>query len=83
MVLCEMRLLRLFRSAKDILPSGQAAQDQAERLLAEAFRSLGVLCARTAELLEAQRLARNGYGAQGRFLERLEQPDSPNPPSGH
>jgi hypothetical protein len=77
-----MRLLRLFRSAKDILPSGQAAQDQAERLLAEAFRSLGVLCARTAELLEAQRLARSGYGAQGKFLERLEPPGPPERPTG-
>jgi hypothetical protein len=75
-----MRFLRLLRSAKDILPTSQAAQDQAERLLAEAFRSLGTLCARTAELLEAQRLARSGYGAQGKFLERLEQPRSPAGP---
>jgi len=70
-----MRFLRLLRSAKDILPTSQAA-----RLLAEAFRSLGTLCARTAELLEAQRLARSGYGAQGKFLERLEQPRSPAGP---
>ena len=76
-----MRFLRLLRSAKDILPTSQAAQDQAERLLAEAFRSLGTLCARTAELLEAQRLARSGYGAQGKFLERLEPPSSPPGPS--
>jgi hypothetical protein len=77
-----MRLLRLFRSAKDILPSGQTAQDQAERLLAEAFRSLGVLCARTADLLEAQRLSRGGYGGQGKFLERLEHPETPTRPAG-
>ncbi len=77
-----MRFLRLLRSAKDILPSAPAAQDQAERLLAEAFRSLGVLCARAADLLESQRLARSGYGSQGKFLERLERPDSRPRPSG-
>jgi hypothetical protein len=75
-----MRFLRFLHSARDILPRGQLAQDQAERLLAEAFRSLGALCARTAELLDSQRLTRSGYGAQGKFLERLEQPGSP--PSG-
>jgi hypothetical protein len=72
-----MRLSRLFRAGKDILPKGQAAQDQAERLLAEAFRSLGSLCARMADVLEAQRLSRSGYGAQGKFLERLKAPDAP------
>ena len=76
-----MRLLRLFQTGRDILPKGQAAQDQAERLLAEAFRSLGTLCARMAEALEAQRLSRHGYGAQGKFLERLETPSSPAPSS--
>jgi hypothetical protein len=76
-----MRLLRLFRSAKDILPNGQAAQDRAERLLAEAFRSLGTVCARMADVLEAQRLSRHGYGAQDKFLERLEAPESPPRPS--
>jgi hypothetical protein len=72
-----MRLLRLFQAGRDILPKGQAAQEQAERLLAEAFRSLGTLCTRMAEALEAQRLSRSGYGAQGKFLERLEMPGSP------
>jgi hypothetical protein len=72
-----MRLLRLFRAGKDILPNGQAAQDQAERLLAEAFRSLGTLCGRMADVLEAQRLSRSGYGPQGKFLERLDTPGSP------
>lgn len=75
-----MRLMRLFRAGKDILPKGQAAQDQAERLLAEAFRSLGTLCARLADVLESQRLSRGGYGAQGKFLERLEAPSPPRPP---
>jgi hypothetical protein len=75
-----MRLSRLFRAGKDILPKGQAAQDRAERLLAEAFRSLGTLCARMADVLESQRLSRSGYGPQGKFLERLKTPDSPPRP---
>jgi hypothetical protein len=70
-----MRLRRLFR--KDILPVGQAAQDQMERLLADAFRSLGALFSRAAEVVEAQRLARSGYGGQGKFLERMDRPEAP------
>jgi len=75
-----MRLLRLFRAGRDILPVGPDAQDQVERLLAEAFRTLGAVCTRAAELVEAQRLSRSGYGAQGKFLERLDRP--PEPPPG-
>jgi hypothetical protein len=74
-----MRLPRLFRAGRDLVPIGQ---DRAERLLAEAFRSLGVLCGRLADVVEAQRLARSGYASQGKFLERLEPPggrDSANP----
>jgi hypothetical protein len=63
-----MRLPRLFPAKEDL--------DQAERLLVQAFRSLGVLCGRLADRVEAQRLARSGYASQGKFLERLE------PPSG-
>jgi len=73
-----MRFPRLFRSGKDILPVGQGAQEQMERLLAEAFRSLGALCTRAADLVEAQRLARQGYGDQGKFLERSEPPVPPH-----
>jgi hypothetical protein len=72
-----MRLPRLFRAGRDLVPLGQAAQDQAERLLAETFRMLGVLCARVADQVEAQRLARSGYGDQGKFLERLDRPVDP------
>ncbi len=75
-----MRLPRLFRAGKDIAPVGPDAQDQLERLLAEGFRALATVCARAAELLEAQRLARTGYGAQGRFLERLDSPPSSRRP---
>jgi hypothetical protein len=61
--------------------------ESAERLLVEAFRTLGSLCARMADLVEAQRLARSGYSGQGRFLERLDRtpprsPASPREPGG-
>ena len=72
-----MRFLRLFRSGKDINPVGPGAQDQMERLLADAFRSLGALFVRAAEAVEAQRLSRSGYGDQGKFLERSERPGQP------
>jgi hypothetical protein len=74
-----MRLPRLFRAGVNLVPVGRVAQDQAERLLADAFRSLGVLCGRVADLVEAQRLARSGYGDQDRFLERLDRPAAPPP----
>jgi len=66
-----MRLPRLLRAGKSLVPAGQA-QDQAERFLAEAFRSLGAFCSRMAERVESQRLRRSGYGTQGEFLERLD-----------
>ena len=75
-----MRLPRLFRAGKDIAPVGPDGQDQVERLLAEGFRALAALCARAAELLESQRLARTGYGAQGKFLQRLDSPNSSRRP---
>jgi hypothetical protein len=57
------------------------AQAQLERLVAESFRALGQLFTKTAELIDAQRLERRGYGQQDRFLERIDskQPESPKP----
>lgn len=49
-----------------------AAEDRTEKLLAEGFRLLGQFCAKMAELIEAQRLSRAGYGQQDKFLERLD-----------
>ena len=49
-----------------------AAQAQIEKLVAETFRALGQLFTKTAELIEAQRLERTGYGEQDQFLERTE-----------
>ena len=55
------------------------AQAQFERMVAESFRTLGQLFTRAAELIEAQRLQREGYGKQERFLERLDtRPETQN-----
>jgi hypothetical protein len=50
----------------------RGAEDRTEKLLAEGLRLLGQFCAKMADLIEAQRLARNGYGQQDKFLERLD-----------
>lgn len=57
-----------------------AHPDQAERLLAETFRTLGTLCTRLADMVESQRLTRAGYHEQGRFLERLDRGAHPSKP---
>jgi hypothetical protein len=48
------------------------AQAQLEKLVADSFRALGQLFTKTAELIDAQRLERTGYGQQDRFLERID-----------
>ncbi|HEY8208551.1 MAG TPA: hypothetical protein VIG99_13765 [Myxococcaceae bacterium] len=53
-----------------------AAQDRAERLLAESFRLLSQLFGKAADLIETQRLQRQGYEAQGKWLERLDSEES-------
>ena len=58
-------------------PSQELAQAQVEKLLAESLRVLGQLFTRTAELIEAQRLERRGYGTQDRFLERIPEEVEP------
>ncbi len=47
-------------------------QDQAEKMLADGLRALGQLCAKLADLVDAQRLERAGYAEQEKFLERLD-----------
>ena len=56
----------------------RARESEAEKLLAEGFRALGQVCARIADFLETQRLAKNGYEDQGKFLERLDGKDDPS-----
>jgi hypothetical protein len=62
----------LLRPVRERLLAPLGHADQAERLLAETFRTLGSLCTRLADMVEAQRLTRAGYDRQGRFLERLD-----------
>ncbi len=65
-----MKFPLLFRRFEAI--STNAAQDRAEKFLAESLRLLGQFCAKMADAVEAQRLARAGYSQQGEFLERTE-----------
>ncbi len=48
------------------------AQAEMERRVAEGLRVLGRLFTRAAELVDAQRLSKKGYGDQEVFLERLD-----------
>ncbi len=70
----------LLRPVRERLLAPLGHPDQAERLLVETFRTLGTLCTRLADLVEAQRLSRAGYHEQGRFLERLDRAASPPKP---
>ena len=47
-------------------------EDRIEKLLAESLRLLSQLCAKMADLIESERLARAGFGRQDKFLERLD-----------
>ena len=67
-----MKFPSLLRPMRDRLLAPLGHADQAERLLAETFRTLGALCTRLADMVESQRLTRAGYRGQGRFLERLD-----------
>lgn len=49
-----------------------AAQDRAERLVVESFRLLSQLCSKVADLIETQRLQRQGFEPQGKWLERVD-----------
>jgi ribose 1,5-bisphosphokinase PhnN len=68
-----MKLPSLFKMSG--LAKGAEAQDHAEKLLADSFRMLSQVCTKMAEYVEAQRLTRQGYETQGKFLERLEKKD--------
>jgi len=74
-----MKFPSLLEPMRQRLAARLAPADQAERVLAETFRTLGALCTRLADLVESQRLARAGYRDQGRFLERLDPPPPPDP----
>lgn len=72
-----MKLPLLFR--RDRTLSKADAQDQAEKLLAESLRMFGQACAKVADLIEAQRLERQGYSEQNHFLRRTDAPPDEGP----
>ncbi len=72
-----MKLPLLFRD-RGSTTVVRAAEDRTEKLLAEGLRVLGQFCAKLADLIEAQRLARAGYGQQDKFLERLDYSEPQN-----
>lgn len=70
--------LPLFRRSQGNIQRAEA-QDRLEKLLVESLRVVGQTCARVADLLESQRLARQGY-AQGTFLRRMDLQQEPKAP---
>ena len=62
--------LPLRNRASTIVP--RAIEDRTEKLLAESLRLLSQFCAKMADLIESERLARAGFGRQDKFLERLD-----------
>ena len=68
MLLAPMKFSLFRRGPRAVEP--RRAGDDAEKLIAEGFRVLGQLCTRLADVLEAQRLEKQGYRDQGKFLER-------------
>jgi hypothetical protein len=67
-----MKLPLPFRRDRSILKRPDA-QDHVEKLLADSLRTLGQVCAKVADLIEAQRLQRQGYSQQNDFLRRVDQ----------
>jgi len=68
-----MKLPGLFRRERTTIDAA-GAQDHAERLLAESLRMLGQVCAKVADAIEAQRLARQGY-SHNIWLKRTDGQD--------
>jgi len=65
--------LRFFRR-ENSSPARREREEQLEKALAEGFRYLSQILAKSAEVIEARRLARGGYEKQEKFLERAESP---------
>jgi hypothetical protein len=63
--------LSFFRRAREDSDAARSErQSERERRLTQGLRALSGLLLKLADNLEAQRLARGGYDAQGKFLER-------------
>jgi hypothetical protein len=67
-----MKVPLLFRRDRSVLKRPDA-QDQMEKLIADSLRTLGQVCAKVADMIEAQRLERQGYSQQNDFLRRIDQ----------
>ncbi|XXF79418.1 hypothetical protein P2318_06610 [Myxococcaceae bacterium GXIMD 01537] len=72
-----MKLPLLFRRDRTLAKAD--AQDHAEKVLAESLRMLGQVCSKVADLIEAQRLERQGFSQQNHFLRRTDEPRAPEP----
>ncbi|WP_224241959.1 hypothetical protein [Hyalangium gracile] len=73
-----MKVPLLFRRDRTVLKRPDA-QDQLEKVLADSLRTLGHVCAKVADLIEAQRLERQGYAQQQDTLRRVDQEKAPTP----
>jgi hypothetical protein len=68
------------RKALSMSIGDDRTQSQAWQLVADSLRTLGQVCSKVADLIEAQRLERQGYRQQQDFLRRLDQePGSQGP----
>ena len=67
-----MGLLSIFKK-ENSRAALRERQNQVEKLLAESLRMLGQVCGKLADVVDSQRLQRNGYEKQERYLERLDE----------
>lgn len=73
-----MKVPLLFRRDRSILKRPDA-QDQLEKVIADSLRTLGQVCSKVADMIEAQRLERQGYSHQNDTLRRVDQEQGSGP----
>jgi hypothetical protein len=66
-----MKLPALFRR-ENSNAALRERQDQVEKMFARSLRGLGTLLGKLADVVDNQRLKKNGFGPQEKFLERLD-----------
>ncbi len=62
--------LSLKKTPDDVLT--RAARQKVERRVVDSLRTVSTFLTRVADLVEAARLARQGYEGQGKFVERSD-----------
>jgi len=67
----------LFSKRPAVLQAADDGKAALDRWAVRGFRALGILFTRAAERLEEERLRRQGYGEQERFLERVDKREPP------